>query len=342
MPSTGSRSWRCADRADRCRRGRASGARRGRGRRRLASIARPVERAGARPRRATRPHAGHWQAGSVGAFLEEQQLDATVGRASSVCSQPARRGRCARPPRASARARQSPARPASARGTARRASSSSAGLRAPRRRSSRRRALHLVREQLASNSARVSSEQTTTSRGRRARADVTVELVRDLPQVVLHELLDVALVARLRPAALVVLAGLLLEWSASSSSRPPLQPVEHRRARGRRRRRARPRRGRRAGRAARGRGPADLRRVRTALGQRRAAARGCRARRRRRRGRERRRGRSRARRTRGCARSRPEALLLVVRELDAGRRVGARRLVEAASSSASRRRPGSA
>ena len=51
-------------------------------------------------------------------------------------------------------------------------------------------------------------------------ADLPVDLLGDLLQVVVDELLDVPLVARLRPAALVVAAGVSSCCSTISSSRP--------------------------------------------------------------------------------------------------------------------------
>jgi thioredoxin reductase (NADPH) len=56
--------------------------------------------------------------------------------------------------------------------------------------------------------------------------DEPVELVRDLAQVFLHELLDVPLVARLRPAALVVLPRLLLRVICDRLETPGMQTVE--------------------------------------------------------------------------------------------------------------------
>ena len=60
------------------------------------------------------------------------------------------------------------------------------------------------------NSARVSSEPTTTTFGRVQPPNDAVELRGDVLQVLRDELLDVPLVARLRPAALVVPSRLLL------------------------------------------------------------------------------------------------------------------------------------
>ena len=60
------------------------------------------------------------------------------------------------------------------------------------------------------NSARVSSEPTIDDLGRLQPADDAVELRGDVLQVLRDELLDVPRVARLRPAALVVPARLIL------------------------------------------------------------------------------------------------------------------------------------
>ena len=80
-------------------------------------------------------------------------------------------------------------------------------------------------ESVASNSLRVSSVATIDD-CRRAPLRRARELARRRAACARARALDVPLVARLRPAALVVLARLLLAMVDDSSSRPPRQPVE--------------------------------------------------------------------------------------------------------------------
>ena len=122
-------------------------------------------------------------------------------------------------------------------------------------------------ESRSSSSPFVSSEHTITTPRAAQPAHLPVELVRDAPEMILDERLDVPLVVRLRPAALVVPSGRSSEWSATGYQPTAVEPV-HLPARDRPARRGRPHRDRRAGRAARGRSSSHLDLVGHGIGQR--------------------------------------------------------------------------
>ena len=115
-------------------------------------------------------------------------------------------------------------------------------------------------------------------RGRPSRRKRALELVGDGPVVLLVEVLDVALEARLRPPALIVPSGSLLGPVGDLLAAGPAAVPVGGPARARRRRRARRHRVRRAARAARAEVVGDPDRVRNRRRQRAARSRRCRAR----------------------------------------------------------------
>ena len=230
-----------------------SGARPGRGRRRVAPIWVPSS-GQAPPSILTRPQAGHCQASSVDAFLEEQQLDAAVG------------GRLERPAPAGSsagvatglllpRARR-PWSPAPAPRLEQRlgpASTSCAGrVRVGARPADDRLARTSCESSLSSSDLRLLGGDDDRLRPAQP-ADLPVDLLGDLLQVVVDELLDVPLVATAtsRPGhggrGVVVLLDDLLGAGPRAGGRG-------RRARGRRRSTSAPSPRPTSGRAARGRG----------------------------------------------------------------------------------------
>ena len=212
MPSTGSRSWRCADRPDRA----AVRERLVHGEveaRRRPPPSRPVERAAAVRSLAARPHAG--QRTPAGRRLPGRAAArrAPSEAASSVCSQPeaARPFRPASSRQRSTTSASSFAAPLSSTGVDR-LEQLRPGRRAPRQSSSRRRA---SRASFESASTRTPPASPPSRRARSSaswsRRTLPIELLaRRSFRCSCDELLDVPLVARLRPAALVVLPGRLV------------------------------------------------------------------------------------------------------------------------------------
>ena len=217
----------------------------------VARLHRASRRAGTRRSASgARPHDGHSYACAVDALLEQQQLDAAVGRRLERLL-PARRGTAApaglllpaleRAP--------SPRRAAPARGTAARARAARSASRSPRLRSTPTNAFCVSCASMSANvGARLlrPDDDDRAARGRgargRSRSSATVA------EVLARELVDVPLVARLRPAALVVASRLLLRRGrrAARAGRPRSWKSSAALAVDRRRR-SRPRHGRRSG-----------------------------------------------------------------------------------------------
>ena len=225
MPSTGSRSRRARDRPDRAA-----------VRERLVHgevepvVAPlhlgPVERA--RPALDGEPPAGRALPGLVRRRLPGRAAArrARRRRLERLRPSPRRRGRCGPPPRASARPPRSPARARQRSSSGSTTSSSSGGAACASALVQPTTALCTsLREQLLELRPHLLGRDDDHLRPAQA-AHLPVELLGDLLQVLVDELLDVALVARLRPAALVVPAGLLVVVLGDLLEPPAAQPVE--------------------------------------------------------------------------------------------------------------------
>ena len=233
------------------RRAAASGARRGRSRSRAARAA--CRRAGTRPPSSdARPHCGHSCAGwSAPSWCRSSSTRASEA-AVSVSAQPD----AARPfVPASSRQRSSASCSSAASASSSSGCTTSSSSFGPLCASASVAPTTTLLTSCGSasrNSERVSSEPTTTTFGVCSRRHGAVELRGDVLQVLGDELLDVALVARLRPAALVVAARLVLGAVDDLLEPPGAQPEDLAALAADERRRSRRRRGRRAARAARG------------------------------------------------------------------------------------------